>query len=89
MLNFFGFLCHYHLQNNRQCCDSLRDLHLIIEKNYLIGTHNLQAVSYNILGIGFKMLGDKKAARKAFVHSIELFPNQKLNGAFQQLAFFN
>ncbi|XP_071124298.1 uncharacterized protein [Mytilus edulis] len=84
---FLRFMCHYHLKNTRQCCDSLRDLQLSIRENISIDI--FKGLSYNILGICFKMLGDKEAARQSFMHSIELFPDQNLNGAFQQLSFFS
>ncbi|XP_071124303.1 uncharacterized protein [Mytilus edulis] len=70
--HFLRFLCHYHLKNSRQCLDSIMDLQLTIEENYFIQSDDFKALSYNILGIGFQMLGDKEAARQSFMQSIKL-----------------
>ncbi|VDI04479.1 Hypothetical predicted protein [Mytilus galloprovincialis] len=87
--HFLCFLCHYHLKNSRQCWDSLRDLQLTIEQNYLIATRTLKAFSYNVLGTCFQILGDIEAARQVFMHSIGLFPDQKINAAFQKLSLMS
>ncbi|XP_071127459.1 uncharacterized protein [Mytilus edulis] len=85
---FLRFLCHYHLKNSKQCWDSIMDLQLTIEENYFIPS-GLKGLSYNILGIGFQMLGDKEAAILSFMQSIKVYPNEKHNSAFKTLSFIN
>ncbi|CAC5379834.1 unnamed protein product [Mytilus coruscus] len=87
--HFLRLVCHFHLKSSRQCWDSLRDLQLAIEENYCIADRCRRSVSYNIMGIGFQMLGDIDSARQAFMHSIKLFLDQKINRAFQQLSLFS
>ncbi|XP_052069215.1 uncharacterized protein LOC127708384 [Mytilus californianus] len=54
---FLNFLCHYHLNNVRQCQDSLRCLQLVINKDYLNAKHSVKAEAYKILGIALHLLG--------------------------------
>ncbi|CAC5414075.1 unnamed protein product [Mytilus coruscus] len=54
---FLNFLCHYHLNNVRQCQDSLRCLQLVINKDYLNAEHSVKAEAYKILGIALHLLG--------------------------------
>ncbi|CAC5387574.1 unnamed protein product [Mytilus coruscus] len=68
--HFLCFLCHYHLNNTRQCRDSLQDLQLTIEENYFITNAFDTGVSYNILGKAFQLIGDKLSAKWAFMNSI-------------------
>ncbi|XP_052076242.1 uncharacterized protein LOC127714241 [Mytilus californianus] len=82
--HFICFLCHFHLKNRRQTWNSLRDLQLTIEENFFIAIQAYKALSYNILGICFQLLGDIESARKAFLHSIELFSDE-LNDAYNLL----
>lgn len=84
--HFLRFLCHYHLQNSRQCLNSIKNLQSTIEENYLIGT---SSISYKILGISCQLLGDKESARLAFMHSIELFPDQERNTSFEHLSLIS
>lgn len=67
--HFLRFLCHYHLNNSRHYWDALGDLQLTIEENYFIETHSSEAVSYNILGISFQLVGDEESARQAFLRA--------------------
>ncbi|CAC5379853.1 unnamed protein product [Mytilus coruscus] len=83
--HFLGFLCHYHLQNSWQYRDSLRGLQLTIQENSRIPGDNMKSKCYNILGICFQLLGDMESARQAFKQSVELFPDEKNNTAFQRL----
>ncbi|XP_052077025.1 uncharacterized protein LOC127715047 [Mytilus californianus] len=87
--HFIHFLCHYHLQNGRQCYDSLRDLQLTIEANYCIAHPTLRGTSYYVLGISCQLLGDIEGAKLDFMRSILLFPHQKHNRAFQQLSLIS
>ncbi|XP_052077031.1 uncharacterized protein LOC127715051 [Mytilus californianus] len=84
--HFLRLLCYYNLKNSRQCWNSLCDLQLAIEDNYFISNPVLKSTFYNILGIGVHLLGDIETAIQAFVYSIELFPDQKNNKAFQILS---
>ncbi|XP_076071372.1 uncharacterized protein LOC143042796 [Mytilus galloprovincialis] len=87
--HFLRFLCHYHLKNSRQCLDSLKELQFTIEGNYFTSGDVFKGISYNILGIGFQLLGYREAARQSFIQSIELFPNEKHNSAFRKLSLLN
>ncbi|XP_071126630.1 uncharacterized protein [Mytilus edulis] len=74
---FLNMLCHYHLNNVRQCQDCLRTLQLIINESYLIENGKLfQSESYQILGIALQLLGESESARHAFMQSVELDPDQ-------------
>ncbi|CAC5377176.1 unnamed protein product [Mytilus coruscus] len=80
------FLCHYHLNNSIQCQHSLKDLQLIMEKDYFISDDSVKALSYNILGISFLLERDIKSAEQAFMKSVELFPEVDFNSAFRMLS---
>ncbi|XP_052076787.1 uncharacterized protein LOC127714792 [Mytilus californianus] len=71
--HFLRFLCHYHLNNTKQCRDFLQDLQLTIEENYFIANSLLKAISYSILGKTFQLIGDIESARRAFMQSFELY----------------
>ncbi|XP_071147884.1 uncharacterized protein [Mytilus edulis] len=47
---FLSFLCHHHLNNVRQCQDSLEGLELVIAESYLIPNWNTKD-AYTLLGI--------------------------------------
>ncbi|VDH98375.1 Hypothetical predicted protein [Mytilus galloprovincialis] len=65
---FLEFLCHYHLNYDRQCQDSIQGLKLVIEENYLITSRNmLEANSYILLGIALQLFGHYESARQAFL----------------------
>ncbi|VDI46964.1 Hypothetical predicted protein [Mytilus galloprovincialis] len=83
---FLIFLCNYHLHNTKQCLDSLRDLQLTIEKNYFIANVCQRAISYNMLGILFQLVGDTESARHVFELSYSLYPNPKGNDALRRLS---
>ncbi|XP_071128161.1 uncharacterized protein [Mytilus edulis] len=55
---FLHCLCHYQLNNVRQCHYTIKYLQLVIKRNYLIGGLGLKAVANNILGVAFQLLGD-------------------------------
>lgn len=52
---FLSFLCHYHLQNVRECYDSLCDLKLVISENYL---ESVRYANDYLLGVALQLLGD-------------------------------
>ncbi|XP_063414794.1 uncharacterized protein LOC134696777 [Mytilus trossulus] len=83
--HFISFLCHYKMKNTDQCFDSLQDLQLTIEEEHFIASDSEIAMSYNILGIAFKVFGDVESARYAFIRSIELESDPDLNTAFRNL----
>lgn len=74
--HFLCFLCHYHLHNTRQCMDSLRNLQLTIKDKYFIAYLLEEAISYDMLGIAFQLIGDTESARQAFIQSLEIDPYQ-------------
>ncbi|CAC5356946.1 unnamed protein product [Mytilus coruscus] len=59
---FLNFLCHYHMNNIRQCQDSLQALQLVIEENYLIGGRVSKEKAIMLLRIALKVLGDNEFA---------------------------
>ncbi|XP_052077397.1 uncharacterized protein LOC127715402 [Mytilus californianus] len=69
--HFLLCLCHYHLNNIIQCQHSLQDLQLTIDEEYFIAGSEERAISYNILGIIFQLVGDIESARRAFIKASE------------------
>ncbi|XP_052077201.1 uncharacterized protein LOC127715220 [Mytilus californianus] len=84
-VHFLSFLCHYNMKNIIPCQHSLQDLQLTIEEEHFIASDSDRAISYNILGIVFQVLGDIESARRAFINSIELEADPDLNTAFRNL----
>ena len=80
------FLCHYHLNNSRKCLISLQDLQLTIGEKYFIACSYQEAISYNIIGIAYQLVGDLPSARQAFKRSIRLYADQDENSAFWRLS---
>ncbi|XP_071126808.1 uncharacterized protein [Mytilus edulis] len=84
---FLKFLCHYHLNNVRQCQNCLYTLQLVIAENFLIEKEGgLQSEAYKILGIASQLLGDHEAARQAFIQSLQKYPNHTLNTSSKRLS---
>ncbi|XP_076086828.1 uncharacterized protein LOC143057409 [Mytilus galloprovincialis] len=88
-LHFLTFLCHYRLHNVRNCQESLGNLRLIIEEDYLISGNMNKANAYHCLGVAFLIIGDRESAREAFVRSIDVYPDQLKNCSFQRLAMMD
>ncbi|XP_071147370.1 uncharacterized protein [Mytilus edulis] len=82
---FLSFLCHYHLNNVRQCQDSIQDLKLVIGERYLMTDVMSTAEAYTLLGIALQLFGDKESARQAFLQSLEIFQNESYNSASRRL----
>ncbi|CAC5397848.1 unnamed protein product [Mytilus coruscus] len=81
---FLKFLCHYHLNNVRQCQDSLDDLKRVIVNHFFVADHDENAMSYNLFGIALQLSGDTEFARQAFLHSVEILPFHEYNPAFKR-----
>ncbi|XP_063416266.1 uncharacterized protein LOC134697909 [Mytilus trossulus] len=79
---FLNFLCHYHLNNVRQCKFSLHSLQMVIQENYYF-----KAQAFTILGVAFQLFGDTESARQAFLHSVNLEPGHLDNSAVKRLMF--
>lgn len=88
-IHFLCFLCHYHLDNIRECQESLRALQWTIDTNYFIEYSLWKALSYNTLGISFQLLNDIHSAKQAFEQSIKLFPDKVNNSAFRRLSLLS
>ncbi|XP_076071843.1 uncharacterized protein LOC143043413 [Mytilus galloprovincialis] len=87
---FLKILCHYHLNNVRQCQDCLRTLQIIIDENYFIEYKKLfHYKSYKILGIALQIVGDSESSQQAFMQSAKIEPNQKYNTSVKRLTFMN
>ncbi|VDI30051.1 Hypothetical predicted protein [Mytilus galloprovincialis] len=84
---FLNFLCHFHLNNVRQCKFSLHSLQMVIEENYFIATVEGKAQAFNVLGVAFQLFGDTESAREAFLHSVDLKPGHLDNTAIKRLMF--
>ncbi|CAC5422809.1 unnamed protein product [Mytilus coruscus] len=69
---FLCFLCHYHLNDARQCRDTLQGLQLVIECNYLNADLDAKAAAYNLLGVALQTVGETETARQAYLQSAEL-----------------
>ncbi|VDI30046.1 Hypothetical predicted protein [Mytilus galloprovincialis] len=78
---FLSFLCHYHLNNIRQCHDSLSNLRTVISENHLIADPEMIASAYDLLGVAFQVLGYTESARQAFSQSIDLYQDPFDNSA--------
>ncbi|XP_071126807.1 cyclic GMP-AMP synthase-like receptor 2 [Mytilus edulis] len=87
---FLKFLCHYHLNNVRQCQNCLHTLQLILVENYCIEQNGqLPSEDYKILGIALQMSGDYEAARRSFLQSLELYPDHKFNTSYKRLSLMS
>ncbi|VDI47791.1 Hypothetical predicted protein [Mytilus galloprovincialis] len=85
--HFLKVLCHYYLNNVRQCQDSIQTLQLVITEHYCIEKDTyFQNKAYNILGIALQLSGDYKAARQAFMQSLKIYPDHKFNTSFKRLS---
>ncbi|XP_052097561.1 uncharacterized protein LOC127732552 [Mytilus californianus] len=82
---FLNFLCYYHLNDVRQCQDSIQGLQLVIDEGYLLRFKIFRAGAYNLLGIALQLLGDKESARRAFLQSVNLCPVESYNSAIKRL----
>ncbi|VDH99083.1 Hypothetical predicted protein [Mytilus galloprovincialis] len=85
---FLSFLCHHHLNNVRQCQDSLEGLELVIAESYLIPNWNTED-AYTLLGIALELHGDKESARQAFLQSVELSEDESHSFAAWRLLSLN
>ncbi|VDI56113.1 Hypothetical predicted protein [Mytilus galloprovincialis] len=85
---FFSFLSHHHLNNVRQCQDSLEGLELVIAERYLIPNWNTED-AYTLLGIALELHGDKESARQAFLQSVEISEGESHNFATWRLLSLN
>ncbi|VDI09538.1 Hypothetical predicted protein [Mytilus galloprovincialis] len=86
---FLNFLCYYHLNDVRQCQDSLHGLQLVIDESYFMVTTYSEANAYHLLGVALQLLGDKESARHAFLQSARLFPDEYFNFAGKRLFLIN
>ncbi|VDI33852.1 Hypothetical predicted protein [Mytilus galloprovincialis] len=71
--HFMSFLCHYHMNNMRECRSSLRDLQLTIAENYFMGKDKCpKALSYYCLGTSLQLMGENVSAKLAFIETVKL-----------------
>ncbi|XP_071145514.1 uncharacterized protein [Mytilus edulis] len=82
---FLSILCHYHLNNVRQCQDSIKGLKLVIGERYLMSDVKSTADAYTLLGIALQLFGDTESARQAFLQSLEIYPDESYNSAARRL----
>ncbi|XP_063409059.1 uncharacterized protein LOC134692533 [Mytilus trossulus] len=78
-------LCHNHLNNVKHCQDSIHDLKLVIEEQYLMSDWGYKAEAYTLLGIALQLFGDKESARQAFLQSFTISPDESHNSAARRL----
>ncbi|XP_063418890.1 uncharacterized protein LOC134701687 [Mytilus trossulus] len=86
---FLNFLCYYHLNDVRQCQDSLKGLQLVIDEGYFMVNVDLKAEAYYLLGIALQLLGDMESARHVFLKSVKLCPDELYNSAGKRLLLMN
>ncbi|XP_076071842.1 uncharacterized protein LOC143043412 [Mytilus galloprovincialis] len=87
---FLKLLCHYQLNNARQCQDCLHNLQNVISENYFIGnSKQYHSGAYTILGIVFQLLGDNESARQAFMQSVEIKRDYSFNTSVERLTLMN
>ncbi|XP_071147375.1 uncharacterized protein [Mytilus edulis] len=82
---FLSVLCHYHLNNLRQCQDSIQYLKLVTGERYLMSAVGSTAEVYTLLGIALQLFGDKESAQQAFLQSLEIDPEESDNSAARRL----
>ena len=82
--NFMSFLCHFLLNNVKECFNSLADLQLTISEDYFIRGNIDRSQSYNCLGVAFQLIGNLELAELAFYQAIER--NTTFNCASQRLS---
>ncbi|XP_071126632.1 uncharacterized protein [Mytilus edulis] len=87
---FLKLLCHYQLNNARQCQDCLHTLQNVISEKYFIeNSKQYHSKAYTILGIVFQILGDNESARQSFMQSVEIEPDYSLNTSVKRLTLMN
>ena len=57
--NFMSFLCHFRLNNVKECFNALADLQLTISEDYFINRNIQRSKSYNCLGVAFQLIGNR------------------------------
>ena len=72
--HFLLFLCHFRLNNDNQCYNSLRHLQITISEDYFISNYIQRSHSYNCLGVAYQLIGKRELAEHAFRQAIELAP---------------
>ena len=82
---FLFFLCHYNLNDARQCRDSLQVLQLVTEYNYLNADMDAKAAAYNLLGVALQTVGETNTARQAYLLSAKLHIDPTDNPAVKRL----
>ncbi|XP_071147321.1 uncharacterized protein [Mytilus edulis] len=82
---FLSVLCHYHLNDVRQCQDSIQHLKLVIGERYLMTDVRSIAEAYTLLGVALQLIGDTESARQAFLQSLEISPDESYNSASRRL----
>lgn len=87
--HFLRFLCHYNLQNDRQCLESIHDTQKTILEECFISLRIEVAVCFKMLGISFQMVGDMNSARDAYEISKRFDGKQSLNTAFKRLSLIS
>ncbi|CAC5425476.1 unnamed protein product [Mytilus coruscus] len=84
--HFLSFLCHYHLNNVRECRNSLRDLELTIAEDYFIGEDvTLKSSAYYCLGTALQLIGDNESAKQVFLETAKLYPHPRLIRPLERL----
>ncbi|XP_052078030.1 uncharacterized protein LOC127715968 [Mytilus californianus] len=70
-----SFLCYYHLEDVRECRNSLRKLQLTIAENYFVGEEKSpELLSHYCLGTALQLMGDTVSAKQIFVEIVKLYP---------------
>ncbi|XP_076070612.1 uncharacterized protein LOC143042237 [Mytilus galloprovincialis] len=71
--HFVSFLCYYHLNNVRECLNSLRYLELTITEDYfIIKDKRIQSMSYYCLGIALQLMEENRSNNQTFKETMEL-----------------
>ncbi|XP_071126577.1 uncharacterized protein [Mytilus edulis] len=84
--HFLCFLCHYNLQNNRHCLESIINLQKTILEECFISLRIEVAICFKMLGVSLQMVGDIDSARHAYESSKRFDGKQSLNYAFKRLS---
>ncbi|VDI36232.1 Hypothetical predicted protein [Mytilus galloprovincialis] len=87
---FLKYLCHHHLNIVKLRQDCFHTLQLVIAENYCVeGEMEFKFVAYNILGIALQMSGDHEAAQQAFMQSVEICSDHRINTSMKRLSLMS
>ncbi|XP_071173740.1 uncharacterized protein [Mytilus edulis] len=86
---FLNFLCHYRLNNVKQCHDCLKDLERLKNEYYFYAERYQLSMVCNLFGIALQLSGDTQLAQNVFWESALVHPKRQFNPAIKRFAAMN